>query len=299
MNKLNKLPFDTARSWLMCPALNDAMLVKSADRGADVVVVDLEDSAPMPLKAQAREIAARVTAAQLGTFVVRINDPMHDGGKLAMEDLRAVIHPALRGIVVPKVEAPETLQRVYAVLHEQAARLHPDFEVIPLIETPAGVESLMGTLTQSGSPWLVRVGFGAGDYTASLGVEWSHRIGQLTYPRSRIASVCSALKLRGPIDTGSPMLDDRGTFCTDGEEAKLLGFKSKFCIHPRQIDWVHDLFQPTEKEVDKAQKIVAAYERVKIKGGGELVASAEGWMIDLPIVQHSYAVLDRAGLRSA
>lgn len=293
---MKKRPFDVVRSWLMCPALNDAMLVKSAGRGADVVVVDLEDSAPMPLKAQARAIAARVTAAQPGTFVVRINDPMHDGGRLALEDLRAVLNPALHGIVVPKVEEAEALRRVFAVLQEESSRLHPDFEVIPLIETPAGVEALSTTLAEAPSPWMVRVGFGAGDYTASLGVEWSHRPGQLLYPRSRIAAVCNARGLRGPIDTGSPLLDDRETFCADGEEAKLLGFKSKFCIHPRQIDWVHDLFLPTDREVEKARKIVAAYESVEAKGSGELVTTAEGWMIDLPIVRHSYAILERAGL---
>ena len=291
-----KRQFDAARSYLMCPALNDPMLVKSAGRGADVVVVDLEDSVPLPAKQAARTIAARVTTSVPGSFTIRINDPMVDAGALADADLRETLNPTLKGIMVPKVECAEALLRVYAVLDQERARLNPDFEVVPLIETPAGVEAL-ATILAAKSPWLARVAFGAGDYTASLGVEWSHRPGQLLYPRSRIATLSNALGLSAPIDTGSPLLNDRETFIADGDEAKLLGFKSKFCIHPRQIDWVHALFQPTEAEIERARKIVAAYESVEAKGDTELVTTAEGWMIDPPIVKHSYAILERADRR--
>lgn len=291
-----KLHFDKARSWLMCPALNEPMLLKASGRGADVVVVDLEDGIPPEGKDQARAIAARTVASNEGNYVVRINDPATGPPGLALDDVRGVLSPGLKGIMVPKVESPDTLRQVFDVIGQYKGGLFPGFEVIPLIETPAGVEAL-DSICAVGRPWLARVAFGAGDYTASLGVEWSHKPDQLLYPRSRIASVSSARGLSAPIDTGSPILDDRETFVADGAQAKLLGFKAKFCINPRQIEWVHSLFMPTQAEIDRALKIVEAYERVEREGKGERITVAQGWMIDLPIVKHSYSLLQRTGLR--
>lgn len=280
------------RSYLMTPTLNVGMLKRATDRGADAVVLDLEDSVGENRRSEARRNVANALDESSHTYFVRINSPAVSNGELATEDLKVLDHPCVTGIVVPKVEHSSEVSFVERWL-QSTSQARDDLSLIPLIETPAGVERLHEILETAASN-VDRVAFGAGDYTAELGTDWSHEPEQLLYPRSRIAAVSSTFGLGPPIDTGSPLLEDYERFTADAKSARSLGFRSKFCIHPRQVEWIHELFEPTEDEINEAMRVVEAY-RSATRREGELVTSVDGRMVDLPIVKSSLAVLRRAG----
>lgn len=281
-----------ARSLLFCPADAGARLEKAEQRGADALVLDLEDAVAPERKEHARALAADyVTTASLPTYV-RVN-PLApaSGPHWGADDVRAVLHPSLAGLVVPKVELGDDLIAVER-LCDEAGGLDPDFEIVPLIETARGLVGLSDLLDQP-LRRVRRVAFGAGDFTADLGVRWANDPLQTLHARSAVAIASRAAGLAPPIDTASPVLDDRALFTEDTRPALLLGFSAKFCIHPRQLEWVHDLFSPTPEQVRQAQRVVEAYEQAVRSGEGALVV--DGRMVDAPIVEMSRSTLERAG----
>jgi citrate lyase subunit beta/citryl-CoA lyase len=77
-----------------------------------------------------------------------------------------------------------------------------------------------------------------------------------------------------------------------GEASRALGFEGMGCIHPAQISVIHAAFAPSKAEIEKAQKIVAAFEEAQQKGLG--VVSLGSKMIDPPVVNRAVKLVDRA-----
>ena len=95
-----------------------------------------------------------------------------------------------------------------------------------------------------------------------------------------------------PIDTVFSDVGDMEGLRQSVIEAKALGFEGKGCIHPRQIKIVHEAFAPTQEEVEKAKKIVLAFDEAEKKGLG--VVSLGSKMIDPPVVKRAMRTIDHA-----
>ena len=104
---------------------------------ADIICLDLEDSVPEDQKPKARGMAAEsLGASHEGRKFVRTNSPQ--SGEIP-KDLEVIMRDGLDGIVIPKVDSPQQLQEIIAMLEEYESRLHlPKTTLIPSIESALG-----------------------------------------------------------------------------------------------------------------------------------------------------------------
>lgn len=275
------------RSLLFAPASRPDVLAKLPRTGPDGVVLDLEDAVPADAKADARP-HARVVGSELATahpdmaVYVRVNATPTEW---FAADVAEAVAPEVSGIIVPKLESLAQVDAVVAAL-VQAGLGH--LHILAGIETAQGVESA-GELFRSPA---VQVGyFGAEDYVADIGGVRTYENAEVLYARSRVAL---AARLGGvlALDQVVTALDDEERFLHDAAQGRALGFAGKLCIHPAQVALAHRAFSPTGEEIDRARRLLAAYDEAMARG--EAAIAFEGQMVDEPLARHARAVLATA-----
>jgi len=265
-----------ARSYLFVPATDARRVDKALASDAHAVIVDLEDAVAPDAKDDARRLVAvrlRTGRPGGGAQLVRINglDTAH-----ARADLQAIDGLALDGVVVPKAE-PQPVQA-----------LPPSGPpVIALIETATGLRRAFETASR---PRVAKLMLGIVDLAAELGATPGPDGRELLHARSALVVDAVAAGLGGPIDGPCTAIGDEDALRAETEHAKALGFAAKACIHPAQLATVHDVYAPSEAELDWARRVVAAAE------GGRGAVALDGQMIDAPVVARARRLLD--GLRS-
>ncbi len=291
-------PVDRAlphRSLLFVPALEERFVAKAHTRGADAVILDLEDAIADPAKAAARAAvagaAARLAANGVTTFV-RINHPP----ALASLDIAAAVGPHVVGLLVPKVESAEEVRQVVrAVEAAEAAngRVGPPAVLVVLVETPLGV--LRAEAIARADDRLVALGFGSEDFAAAMGVEPTPQA--LAVPAQLVAIAARAAGL-APLGLAGSIAGfrDAEAFGAIARHARDLGFTGSPCIHPAQVPVLNAAFSPTPAEVDWATRAVKAYDEALAQGRGAV--SVDGKMIDVPVYERARRVLARAGVTS-
>lgn len=276
------------RSLLFVAADDERRLQKIHERGADAVILDLEDAVPPERKAFARHVlpAAIDRLAVPGCdVIVRINAGWHD----AMADLAVAVNPRVSAIMAPKIERPGTLD----VLAEMAAevtirhdRAHAP-RLIALIESTAG---LISAASLAAHPALCAIALGTEDFALSLGV--------LPTPEM-LTPVCSTLAVaaaaHGIQAIGLPVsiatIADETTWQAGVERAKALGMTGALCIHPRQVAPANQGFSPRAEDVRRAREVVTAW----AARGDAGVVQVHGRMVDLPVLRAARKILVRAG----
>ena len=248
------------------------MLAKAAGLPADVVVVDLEDGVAVADKESAR--ANLASARAQGTLAVRINGVHTQWWR---EDLAAAAHADV--VVVPKVESPDDVAAVAELLSAGVG-----LEV--QIETARGLVEVE-RIAAAGAP-LEALVFGPGDFAASIGVPvLTIGSGASEYALARIAVAARAFGLL-PVDGPYAVLGDDAGLRAAAEVALALGYDGKWVIHPGQIGPVNAVFTPSEEEVERARRILAA---------ADGASSVAGEMVDAATKRLADGVLARAGDR--
>ncbi|UZJ23381.1 CoA ester lyase [Rhodococcus antarcticus] len=280
-----------ARSYLYVPGDRPEMLAKALTRGADALIVDLEDAV-----APAAKAAARVTVAdwldglpaERGTEVwVRTNP-----GALGRADAAALVSPRLAGLVVAKTESPEdlvALDRVLSVAESDRGLSVGALPVVPLLESASAV--LRADRIAAG-PRVRRLQLGEADLRADIGVTPSDDERELLYLRSHIVLVSAALRLDPPVAPTSVLVRDDGGLRLSTLALARMGFVGRACIHPAQVAVVNDVFTPTSDEVERARALVAAFDRAVAAGDGVML-DASGRMVDEAVVRQSRNILSR------
>jgi citrate lyase subunit beta / citryl-CoA lyase len=270
------------RSLLFIPGNRMKMIDKAKSLDPDAVVFDLEDAVPLAEKSTARQmIRDAIDSGDFRRFriFVRVNPATTD---LLPADLHAVVSSSLTGIVLPKVESREEVERVHRMLREREQRAGAGdggVRILPIIETVRGVLSLPEIA--GASDRLVGLSFGAEDFATDLGVERSREGIESQYPRVQIA-LWSRLTGVTAVDTVFSDVNDDEGLERETRLVRQLGFRGKYVIHPRQIEPVNRLFTPSEEEVEYARRVVAAYEGAEARG--EASVALDGKMIDIPVV---------------
>ncbi|MDO8491663.1 MAG: CoA ester lyase [Dehalococcoidia bacterium] len=269
---------DLLRSLLFVPGNRADMIEKARTAPADALVLDMEDSVPLTEKATARAVVTRLVpglALRNQMVFVRVNG-LCTG--LTEEDIAAVVLKGVDGLSLPKAESPEDIIRADALI--RAAEIKQGIEpgtirLIPWIETARGVMYAYEIL--SASPRLIGVAFGADDFTRDMGVERTKEAMEQFFPR---ASIGLAARVAGVLALDTPYVDikDEEGLIRDTGRARLLGFKGRFCIHPRQIDAVNKVYTPSPEEIDSARKTVAAFDAASAQGKGAI--QYQGQMVD-------------------
>jgi citrate lyase subunit beta/citryl-CoA lyase len=270
------------RTMLFAPGNHARRVEKALTLDADCVILDLEDAVAVAEKEATREqVVAALATARRPAGYVRVN--AYDT-PFCYGDLKAVVHPGVDGVVLPKVESPAQLQSVdwlVAQLERERGLPQGGIDILPIIETGRGlaaVESIAAAGTR-----VRRLSFGAGDFTLDMGMRWTMDECELDYARSRVVTASRAAGLEPPVDTVFIHLAETEALVRSAERAKTLGFQGKLCIHPGQIGCVNAVFSPTEEEVERARRYVAAFDEAESRGLASI--QVDGYFIDYPIVE--------------
>lgn len=283
------------RTMLYLPGNNPNMLTRGYLFGSDGLILDLEDAVAMVEKDTARILVSKYL--QQGEFgicevTVRINGIDTEYWK---DDLAAVV-PARRldGIRAPKVDDANTVK----ILDEELSRLEDKnglpqgkLKLFCLLETAKGIWNAYDIATAS--PRVAAIIPGGEDLRADLKTERSDDGTELEWARRMLVFAARAAGV-DPLDTVFSRVTDDAGLRKETQFIKQLGFAGKSIIHPNQIAIIHDVFNPTEQEIAKAQKIIAAAKEAAARGQGAV--SVDGKMVDVPVVKRAEYILVRAGL---
>lgn len=273
------------RSVLFAPAVRPDHLAKLGGRGADAVVIDCEDATPPNAKADARvncqQFGPELAAAGTQVFV-RVNAP---SSAWFADDVREALTAELAGVIVPKVESLADLDLVADAL--DTSGFH-DLGVFVGIETVLGVADARQLLEH---PRAIAAYFGAEDYIADLGGRRTTDNVEVLYARSQVVI---AGRLAGVPVVDQVVTDFRNTdaFAAEAIEACSFGFRGKLCIHPGQVEVANAAFTPTASEVDRAQRLISAYD--KAAAAGVSAIDFEGQMVDGPLVAQAQQLINQA-----
>jgi citrate lyase subunit beta/citryl-CoA lyase len=210
---------------------------------------------------------------------------------VGLQDLAEVIPEAPDLILIPKVETPDQVAEVDRTISELKTREGIDRAIwlMPIVESALGIENTFAIATVS--PNVAALTIGLEDYTADLGVAKTLEGRESLYARTRLVNAAKAAGIQA-IDSVFGDVGDLAALRQWGENSRALGFEGMGCIHPSQIPVIHQAFAASQVEVEKALKIVAAFEEAQQRGLG--VVSLGSKMIDPPVVERARKLVARA-----
>lgn len=274
------MTIDTAapapRTYLFVPGDRPERFDKALASAADAVVLDLEDAVLPADKPRARAAVAQALAAMApearARCVLRINDeatPHH------AEDVALLRASGIAQAMLPKAERADTLVQLRAAC--------PRLAVLALIETARGV---LRAESIAEAPGVSRLVFGTIDFALDLHLS-GDAIG-FDHAAACLALASRAAGLPGPVAGVTPAIHDGALLLADLQRARAHGFTAKLCIHPAQVQPIHDALRPSAAELDWAARVVAAMQTAT--GAVQL----DGRMLDKPVLQRAQALLARA-----
>jgi citrate lyase subunit beta/citryl-CoA lyase len=277
------------RSRLYLPGNTPKFMINAGIHKPDGIILDLEDSVAPSKKDEAR-LLVRNALCQVDFYgaerMVRINQIPK-----GLDDLDYVVPHNVNLILIPKCETADQIhqvvERITKISHEK--NIDSPVYLMPIIESALGVVNTYQIA--SASEHVVALAIGLEDYTADLGTQRTKEGCETFFARSQIVNAARAAGIQ-PIDSVFSDVSDMEALREVVLESKSLGFDGMGCIHPRQIQVIHEAFAPTTKEIEKAQKIVNAFHEAAEQGLG--VVSLGSKMIDPPVVKRAQRTIDLA-----
>lgn len=287
------------RSWLFVPGDNEAKLANAAGAGADVVVLDLEDSVTPEAKGAAQRTALGWLQAHRGNpglsaRWVRINSI---GSPWWREDLAAVMRGAPDGIMLPKCESPDQLRMLSAELYEleQPNGIRSNTtRIMPLLaETPTAALQIAAYLEVT-QPRLFGLTWGGEDLAAAVGArrkrddrgEWTDLFRVV---RGQVLLTAHARGVAA-IDAVFADFQDLAGLQRIAEASSADGFSGMLAIHPAQVAAINAAFTPGAEELAEARAIVAAFAANPVAGA----VGIDGRMVDRPHLERAKRLLEQA-----
>ena len=283
------------RSLLFIPGNNERFLVKSTSLKPDILCFDLEDSVPLNDKQVARKLVAEHLASRQedkeSSIYVRINSV--DSG-LVKEDLDKIIVNGLDGVVLPKInnsqEVIEIADKIEALVSKRG--ISARIRIIPSIETAKGV--IHANSIALAHENVVALVFGVFDYLYDMNIDVEYDDGiSYYYARSKIPVDAKAAGIEA-LDGIWQEVNDIDGLIKDATNARKLGYSGKTLIHPSHIIPVHDIFRPTKKQIEWAEKVLAALQDAFEKGNTKGAILLDGKMIDAVHYKQAKSVIEAA-----
>jgi citrate lyase subunit beta/citryl-CoA lyase len=267
---------------LFIPANRADFVAKAPTRGADVIILDLEDAIASSAKTAARAALAdhitALSAAGLSVWV-RINS-LDAGGE---EDIAAASAAGAQTLMLPKCDSVATAQAACVLLPRSPARI----SLVALIEDARGLSQAQAI---AALPQVSALAFGSEDFAASLGIEPA--LETLSVPAQMLVLAAAAEGIPAYGLPGSlAQFRDLDRFGAVAQRASALGFHGALGIHPAQIPVIKAAFTPSAERIAWAQAVVEANKAANGNQGGAL--AADGVMIDRPILERAHRILAR------
>ena len=278
------------RSMLFVPVIIERFVAKAARRGADAIILDLEDSIPPSEKARARALiadAAKLAGANGADVLVRVNRPW----RLLVRDLEAVIGPGISALMLPKIETASHLRLIAETVEELEAErgMTPGHtRLIAMLETPGSI--FRAEEIAAAHPRLVALTVGSEDLALAVGMVPEAE--GLLFPKQQAIFAARAAGIL-PLGFLGTVADfaDLAAFRDTIRRSRRLGFTGASVIHPGQIAILNEEFRPAMAEVERARRMIAAYDQAMTEGLGAI--TFEGRMIDIPVVRRAQGLLAR------
>jgi len=288
-SKSKTTPDRFRRSRLYLPGNEPKFMVSAGLHKPDGIILDLEDSVA-PGEKDAANILVRNALRQVDFYgaerMVRINQIPQ-----GLDDLKYIVPHNVHIILIPKCESSEQVENI----EQEVQKILKDNVLQQIIYYMPIIESALGAINAfeiaQASPHIVALTIGLEDYTADIGTQRTLEGRESFWARSQVVNAARAAGIQ-PIDTVFSDVTDMEGLKLSVLEAKSLGFDGKGCIHPRQISVIHEAFAPAQEEIDKAKKIVLAFEQAEAKGLG--VVSLGSKMIDPPVVKRAQRTIKLA-----
>ena len=277
------------RSRLYLPGNEPKFFANAGLHEPDAIILDLEDSVAHTEK-DAATILVRNALRQIDFYsserMVRINQ-MPQG----LDDLKYIVPHNVHVILIPKCESADQVIAVKKQVQiiKKNSNIKNEIYYMPIVESAMGI--LNAYKIASASKNVVALAIGLEDYTADIGTQRTVEGRESLWARSMVVNAARAAEVQ-PIDTVFSDVIDMTGLHQSVLEAKSLGFDGKGCIHPRQIQVIHEAFAPTDKEIDRAKKIVLAFDDAEQEGLG--VVSLGSKMIDPPVVKRALHTVELA-----
>ena len=284
------------RSLLFVPAHVERFVDRAHTRGADGIILDLEDSVPDSEKPGARAgvlAAARRVRRGPNDVLVRINAPL----ALAIPDIEAAIGADVDGLMITKARGPDHIRLLDEMVSDiEAARGLPVGRTwfYLLVEGPDALPH--ADAIARASPRNVAMGLGAEDFAGAIGGE----------PTEEALAVAKSLALFAARAAGILPIGLNGTLSGFGDldaframaiRSRQAGFDGATCINPVQVPVLNDAFSPGTEDIAQAHKIIAADAEARAKGLGAV--AVDGKMVDVPVVRRAEKLLARAAAIAA
>jgi len=278
------------RSMLFMPMTTQRFVDGAAKRGADAIILDLEDAVAASEKERARTLvpeAAQIVSRGGADVVVRINRPM----RMTVRDLEAAIGSGVYAVALPKAESPEHVQLVAEMIDEIEAERGMAIgttKMLAMVETASAFFRIHEIA--KAHPRLVGLNLGAEDFALSAGM--LPEAEGLFMPKQMcvFAARGAGIMPMGFVGTVADFSDLEG-FRQTVRRSRRLGFMGASVIHPSQIAILNEEFRPSAAEADHAQRVIAAYDKALAEGVGAV--TVDGKMIDVPIVERAKLLLER------
>ena len=276
------------RSLLYVPVVEERFVAKAHERGADAVILELEDAVAPSEKDRARTLvreAAATVAQGSGDVLVRINRPW----RLAVRDVEAAIDENVRGLVLPKVDSAEhvrALAEIASAVEEERGLRVGRTVFFARIESPTGLQNAADIA--AADERVVAIGLGSSDYTLAAGMEAGgegNAIASFLVVNAALAVGRIPLGLVGAITD----FRDLDAFRRLAERSRAMGLRGAPCVHPSQVPILNEVFAPSEDELERARRVVDEYEHALAEGQGAIVIDGE--FIDIPFYEHAKRLL--------
>jgi citrate lyase subunit beta/citryl-CoA lyase len=274
------------RSLLYVPVTSERFVARAHTRGADAIILELEDAVAPSEKDRARGLVqdAAATVSQGGADVlVRINRPW----RLAVRDIEASLGPNVRGLVLPKVDSAEHVLALAEVAASvEAERGLPPAVFFPRIEGPKGL--LNAAEIATAHTRVVAIGLGSSDYTIAAGMEAGSAGNAMASFQVVNAAAAAGIAAIGLVSTITDF-NDLDWFRHVAQESRALGLRGAPCVHPSQVPILNEVFSPTADELARARRIVAEYEQALANGEGGI--TVDGEFVDVPYYEQAKRLL--------
>jgi citrate lyase subunit beta / citryl-CoA lyase len=300
------------RTLLFIPGNNKRFLEKSRLLYPDILCFDLEDSVPLSEKSKARDMITQSLSnnnpslnrininidnkidntnnkhQDLSQLFVRINS--FESG-LYEQDLESVICESLDGIVIPKVNSDSELEKITEIIEtlEKKRNLQKTTKLIPSIESSQGVVNSYPIAKYNSR--ICSLLFGVFDYLYDMKLDYENEGLEYSYARAKIPVDARAAGIPA-LDSIWQKVDDLDGLQRDAKTAKKLGYAGKSIIHPKHIAPVHNVFVPSQNEIEWAKKVISTLNEIQQNGDKRGAFKVDGKMIDAVHFKQAKLILD-------
>lgn len=275
---MQSLSLFASSNYLFVPATHIERVEKAFDKGADSVIIDLEDAVSSDKKAIAwQNVLQYLDKPTTEPIWLRINASHSDFYQtdlqhlLKLSDLDNII-----GIVLPKVTQKSDIENLYQLIQKP---------IIALIESPNAMANIDKIATSKG---LFALSFGFLDICEQLNVKADSQAGEMLLNQLRYQLLIHS-KINGliaPIEGVFAKFDESDSLKQKVQFWQDLGFSGMLCIHPNQVTSIHEQYQASQDTLDFAKKVIDFYEKT-----GEAIFAIDGNMVDLPVIKQAYRIL--------